>query len=74
MKARGPLGSPAIPGSTAARSTPGSGVPMGLSVEEGIAVAGTGAVEAGFVDMSTDPRLDIETGLVCICSPPVEKA
>lgn len=74
MKARGPLASPAIPGSTAGRSVPGSGVPIGLSAEEGIAVAGTGAMDVGFVDMSTDPRLEMETGLVCICSPAVENA
>jgi hypothetical protein len=47
---------------------------MGLSAAEGIAVAGTDAVDVGFVDMSTDPRLEMETGLVCICSPAVEKA
>lgn len=73
MKARGPLASPAIPGSTAGRSALGLGVLMALSVD-GIAVAVTGSVEVGFVDMSTEPRLEIETGLVCMCSPPVEKA
>lgn len=68
MKARGPPESPDMPGSTAGRSEIGSGLPTrGLS-NDGMAVAGTVAVELGFVESSTVPTLDIETGLVCICS------
>jgi len=39
---------------------------MGFSAAEGNEVTGTVAVDAGFVDISIDPKLEMETGLVCI--------
>jgi hypothetical protein len=39
---------------------------MAFSGAEGNEVASRVAVDVGFVDVSTDPKLEIETGLVCI--------